>query len=39
MLHCVHKRKYTKPQPVQLPTEVDGERSNFYILASSIIAN
>ena len=28
MLHCVRKRKYTTPQPVQIPTEVDGERHN-----------
>ena len=33
MFHRVRKRKYTTPQPVQIPSEVDGERCNFYILA------
>ena len=26
MLHRVRNRKYTTPQPVQTPTEVDGEK-------------
>ena len=28
MLHRVRNCKYTTPQPVQIPAEVDGERYN-----------
>ena len=32
MLHYAQNCKYTTPQPVQMPTEVNVERCNFYIL-------
>ena len=33
MFHHVRKRKHATPQPVQILTEIDEERYNFYILA------
>ena len=34
MLHRVLKRKYTTPQPAQIPNEVDRER--YYVVTGSL---